>query len=236
MVSSKMAAQETTTSQVEECSVNTLYTTDDSLRSSRTLDKTKASSVSFNPSQDEIHEIPSARNLCKREKLERWRSDDEFESCINACKRELHELDREVPFDLLRFRGLEMVDPETCLARRKRYMHTLAAVHIEQQYQRRRGICDANGIKKANRQVSSQRMRKALENAYIDSMAVKEYLADAMLELEAEYKAKKEKEAKKSSGGFGFNSLRRTLASLSPQKRPRPPLQVAVNSLTAQSA
>jgi hypothetical protein len=215
-----MVAQETASSQVEECSVKTSYTTDDSLRSSRSLDK-KASSVSFNSAQDEIHEIPSAINLSSREKLERWTSDDEFAACIGACKQEMRELDKEKSFDILRFRGLELVDSETCVARHKRYMQAVAAVQREQEYQRRQGICDVDGIKKAYVQVSSQQMRAAIVNACIDNTAVREYLADAMLELDAEYKAQKGKEAKKSYGGFGFRSLRRSFASLSPKKKTR---------------
>ena len=218
-----MVAQETTTPQGEECSVKR-----SSLQSCPSLDK-KASSVSFNSAQDEIHEIPSASNLSKREKLERWRSDDEFAACIDACKRKLHIL-HIAPSDIFQFRGLELVDPNTCMARQKRYMQEVAAVKREQQHQKQQGICDANGIQTAQTsQVSFERsIKKALDNAFVDNMAVKEYLADAMLELQAEYKAQKEKEAKKISGGFGFNSLRRSfslrrsLSHLNPPKKTKP--------------
>jgi hypothetical protein len=98
-------------------------------------------------------------------------------------------------------------------------MQAVVAVQREQQDQRRQGIWDAQGIKEAYIQVSSQRMREAIQNAYIDNMAIKVYLADAMLELEAEYKAQREKEAKKSSGGTVFSFLQRSFASLSSKKR-----------------
>jgi hypothetical protein len=217
MVITKMAAQETTTSLtvLEECSVKTSYTTDDSLGGIRTLEK-KASLVSFNSAPDEIHEVPSASSLSKKEKLERWRSDDEFVACINACKRELHQLNME-PFDIRQFRGLELVDPGTCIARQKRYMLEVAAVRKEQQSEKQQGICDGKGIQKVYLQVSSQRVSEALDNACVDNMAVKEYMADAMLELKAEYE-KKAKKAKRGSGGFGFNSLLRTLKKLGPHK------------------
>jgi hypothetical protein len=237
-----MVAQEETTtmgtSQVEESSVRTSSSsmTDDSLRSSRSLmmdnnnnndNNKRANSVSFHSAPNEIHEIPSARNLSRRQKVERWITNEEFQAAKDACTRELYRLDMaEKGFDIVRFRGLELLDPGTSIDRQKRSMQAVAAVKREQQYQRRQGISDGGeGIKKAYRQISSQQMKEAVENAYIDTMAVKEYLADTMLELEAEYKARKEKEAKKKScsggggGGIGLKSLRRSLmASLSPKK------------------
>ena len=220
-----MVAQGTRRPPGEDCSVKR-----SSLQNFPSLVDKKASSVSFNSAQDEIHEIPSAINLSKREKLVRWRSDNEFAACIYSCKREIHRL-YIAPYDIFQFRGLELVDPDTCMARQKRYMQEVSAVKREQQHQKQQGICDANGIQTAlTSQVSFERaMKKALDNAFVDNMAVKEYLADAMLELEAEYKAQKEKEAKKRLlGGFGFNSLRRSfslrrsLSHLNPKKKTKP--------------
>jgi hypothetical protein len=235
MFRSKMVAQEATTpQQVEECSARTsCMTDDDSLRSCPPLNKKASSSVSFNSAQDEIHEIPSARTLSKREKLERWRSDDEFAACIDACKRELYKLYAE-PYDVLRFRGLELVDPDICNARQRRYMQEVRTVKKEQLYQRQQGIYDDEGIQKAYSQGFAQQIKRALDNARVDNIAVREYLEDTMLELEAEYKAQKEKEAKKGSGVFNSLrrsfSIRRSFSNMTPSKKARPTQMLATSA------
>ena len=167
----------------------------------------KSHAVKFD-CRSKIHEVPSAKFLSRREKAKIWLSNDEFQICREQCKREIKLLEAENKFDIFKFRGLEMIDSETSSVRQKISSLSVGIVIKEQCMQRSQGINDPKAIKKAYQKVTSDNMRKALENAFIDHKSVTEYLSTTQDELEQQYRLPKEKHlpAKSLSRGGVFRS------------------------------
>jgi hypothetical protein len=129
----------------------------------------------------------------QKEKDKRWLKGDDVATFKRECRKIVDELKRSANASIFAYRGLEMVDPEAVVRRRRHQTDVTSAVLIEQREQRSKAVTNPKAIRKAYRAHVVECMKEALENAYIDEKAVKHYLSTTNIELEEEYlKAKRE--------------------------------------------
>lgn len=138
--------------------------------------------------------IECRKNLCRRERERRWLSSTEFTKVKIQCRQEVLQLKNSDSGDIFLYRGMEMVDPEAVVKRQRRYTNSISAVLIEQREQRSKSISNPKAIKKEYKKISMDSIRDALENAYIDTKAVKDYLSTTEEELLQEERTKQQKE------------------------------------------
>jgi hypothetical protein len=171
----------------------------------RLVEAKKSRSVSFH-SSDEIFVIPNTRKeLSRKEKSKVWCNDHDFQLCNDNCRKAMNQLRKSGRADAISIRGLEMFDPTIGFTRATNSFEAVSAVLGEQDFQRSTGACDPKEIRNAYRGCVTRSMRGALENAHVDQMAVKDYLASTTQELEDGYSQQREeprKSPKPSLSGF----------------------------------
>ena len=149
----------------------------------------------------DMHEtvlIESALKLSRKEKQKRWVSSDEFAKFKEDCMKLLREIqDTPTDSDIFKYRGLEMIDPASTARRQRHNTNSVVAVLLEQKEQRqqqkrsggvRGGKIKPKDIRKAYKSTVAESMKEAIENAYIDSKAIKEYLINTEEDVAFEHR------------------------------------------------
>ena len=166
--------------------------------------KTRKVSFSSRPATI-ISYVESRKNLCKKERERRWLSSEEFTKVKSQCRQEVLRLkNSNNGADIFSYRGMEMIDPEAVVKRQRRYTNSISAVLIEQREQRSKLIStNPKAIKKAYKKVITDSIREALENAYVDTKAVKDYLStteeEILLQQEERTKQQQKEQSNKSN-------------------------------------
>jgi hypothetical protein len=135
----------------------------------------------------ETRMLENATALSKKERLKRWVSAQEFTQFKQDSMKMLKEISRSGNGDIFAYRGLEMVDPAATAKRQRHNTNSVSAVLIAQREQKQKGKAKPKELRKAYKETVTESMKEAVENAYIDSKAVKDYLANAMEEVELEH-------------------------------------------------
>jgi hypothetical protein len=130
-----------------------------------------------------ISYVESRKYICRKERERRWLSSEEFTKVKSQSRQEVLQLNKSDYADIFMYRGMEMVDPEAVVKRQRRYTNSISVVLIEQREQRSKSMSNPKAIKKAYKKVTTDSIREALENAYIDTKAVKDYLSTTEEEL-----------------------------------------------------
>ena len=132
--------------------------------------------VSFQEGSGKIHKIENAGRLSKREKLKRWVSVPEFAEYKKDSIVAVKELRKSGNTNIFLYRGLEMVAPDSIARRRERHKRAITAVLKMQDKQQLNGYVEPKELKKVYKPMVTDSMREALENAYMDRMAIEEYV------------------------------------------------------------
>ena len=175
--------------------------------------KSNTKVVSFQKEcENRVRIIEKATKLSLKDKKKRWVSTEEFTLAKKDCMKVLKEIEYYDDSDDLddsddcetsssstsvedriffAYRGLEMVDPAAIAKRQRHNVNSIAAVLIEQKEQRqRRGRSTplkSKDIRKVYKSTVTESAKEAIENAYLDSKAVEEYLQHTMEEVENEH-------------------------------------------------
>ena len=148
-----------------------------------------------------VYPIPNARKLTKKEKSKMWLSTEEFLMIRDNCHDEIEILDDAEEFDIFKFRGLEMVARDAKGI--KQVQESIYSVLKEQQKQRTEfqgmQVYKPKSIRKVYKELTAESSRAALENAYIDQMAIKEYVQNTEEDLKKEMIAQLEKQRQEAS-------------------------------------
>ena len=169
--------------------------------------------------------VPNQKKLGRKEKSKLWLSSEEFLMIRDNCLDEIDILDDAEEFDIFRFRGLEMVARDAKGMRQ--VQDSIHGVLNEQQVQRQTGdgTMRPKSIRKVYKELTVESSHAALENAYIDQMAVKDYLQNTESELrqEMEERHKKQqqqlqlqmqKQKQKQRSNFGRTQLMKSVKSV----------------------
>jgi hypothetical protein len=130
--------------------------------------------------------VENGKTMSQKEKDRRWLRGDDIAAFKRECRHVVDELKRSGNATIFAYRGLEMVDPEAVIRRRRHQTNANSAVLIEQREQRSKAVSNPKAIRKVYRTHIMESIKEALENAYIDEKAVKDYMSTTNSELEEE--------------------------------------------------